>query len=55
MGAYKMVTWPMTLYVTPKDQTRDPNTLRAQSRKQLEMLYNIPYTVCCEAVPSGIL
>jgi len=36
------VTWP--------GQTRDPNTLKAQSRKQLEMLVSNYLIVCCEAL-----
>jgi len=41
-------------HVTPKSQTRDPNTLRAQYL--LEILFsNNRYIVCCEAVRSAIL
>ena len=36
------VTWP--------GQTRDPSTLKAQSRKQLEMLISNYLIVCCEAL-----
>ena len=51
----QMVTWLMTSR-DPKGQTHDPNTLRAQYLKQLEMPFsNNCYIVCCEAVLSAIL
>ena len=43
--------------MTPKGQTRDSNTLRAQylGNKVLEMLFANYYIVCCEAALSAIL
>jgi len=50
------VTDDVTTSRDPKGQTHDPNTLRVQYLKQLEMPFsNNCYIVCCEAVLSAIL